>query len=245
MSPRRHALAVAGLVSAALAVPAGASAATTLQPGAKILTSAGSCTLNFEYTDGTSTYLGTAAHCANKTLEVVTDAAKVPFGKVWLRGNPNDPAADYAFIKVDPGALSRVSPAVKGAPQYPTGVSTAAQTNALDILRFSGFGIGFDLTALTQERRIGTLVTDNAETYQAIAPVLFGDSGGPVIQARTGKALGIVSRLCIGVCTTEGPTVEGVLAKAAARGLKLTLVTSSAPATPTPTQKLKGLLKRL
>jgi hypothetical protein len=41
----------------------------------------------------------------------------------------------------------------------------------------------------------------------------------------TGKALGIVSRLCAGACSEEGPTVQGILAKAASRGFSVTLRT--------------------
>ena len=40
------------------------------------------------------------------------------------------------------------------------------------------------------------------------------------------KALGIVSRLCgAGACSEEGPTVQGILAKAAAAGFPITLRT--------------------
>jgi hypothetical protein len=56
-------------------------------------------------------------------------------------------------------------------------------------------------------------------------PIHWGDSGGPLVHRRTGKALGIVSRLCIGACTEEGPTVQGILAKAASRGFTVTLKT--------------------
>ena len=41
----------------------------------------------------------------------------------------------------------------------------------------------------------------------------------------TGRALGIVSRLCAGTCSEEGPTVQGILAKAASRGFSVTLRT--------------------
>jgi hypothetical protein len=37
--------------------------------------------------------------------------------------------------------------------------------------------------------------------------------------------MGIVSRLCVGLCTEEGPTVQGILAKARARGFALALRT--------------------
>ena len=45
------------------------------------------------------------------------------------------------------------------------------------------------------------------------------------MHVKTGKALGIVSRLCAGACSEEGPTVQGILAKAAARGFPVTLRT--------------------
>ena len=65
----------------------------------------------------------------------------------------------------------------------------------------------------------------DAESHEVIAPLIFGDSGGPLVHVASGKAYGIVSRLCIGVCEEEGPTVEGLLAKAAARGFTVTLRT--------------------
>jgi hypothetical protein len=66
---------------------------------------------------------------------------------------------------------------------------------------------------------------DDAEIHTLTGPVLFGDSGGPFAHVRTGKALGIVSRLCVGLCSEEGPTVQGLLAKAAARGFVVTMKT--------------------
>ena len=41
----------------------------------------------------------------------------------------------------------------------------------------------------------------------------------------SGKALGIVSRLCAGACSEEGPTVQGIIAKAASRGFPVALLT--------------------
>jgi hypothetical protein len=217
---------VAALVAlASLTATASASAAGTLQPGAISQTDVGRCTLNFAYTDGASTYLGTAAHCVSAVGQEVRDADGAAFGDVAAVGNADQTATDWAFIKVRPAALGRVSPRVKGHPQYPTGVTTAAQTSTGDLLQLSGFGLGFELLPLTQEKRQGVLISDDPETYVTVAPLIFGDSGGPIVQVRTGRALGIVSRLCIGVCTEEGPTVEGILAKAAAAGLRLRLVT--------------------
>ena len=52
---------IASLATMALAIalPGAAQAAVTLQPGAYHETDAGSCTLNFAYTGGGKTYLGT------------------------------------------------------------------------------------------------------------------------------------------------------------------------------------------
>jgi hypothetical protein len=214
------------LATAALgAAPAAAQAAPTLQPGAYHETSAGSCTMNFVYTGGTKTYLGTAAHCVSRVGETVQDSEGTTFGKVAFIGDADVMEEDYAFIEVDAEDVSRVSPAMKGHPQYPTGVTTPGETSAGDVVQASGFGVGFGETKPTQEQRKAALSYDDAEIHTLTGPVLFGDSGGPFAHVKTGKALGIVSRLCLGVCSEEGPTVQGLLAKAAARGFVVTMKT--------------------
>lgn len=222
MQARRAALTTA-LATALLAVSAtGAAAAGTLQPGAQMQTDTGRCTMNFAYQDAAgSKYMGTAAHCVEGLGQTVSDADGDRFGTVAARGNPDVNAEDYAFVKVDEGRT--VDPSVKGSPQYPTGVTEPAETRTGDTLQASGFGLLFDLLPFTRERRVGLLISDDEAQYSAIVPVLFGDSGGPIVNTRTGKALGIVSRLCIGLCTAEGPTVQGAVAKAqpALPGLRL------------------------
>jgi hypothetical protein len=213
---------VASLVALA---PATAHAAATLQPGAYHTTPKGSCTLNFAYTDGASTYLGTAAHCANGVGDRAKDIDGVEFGTVTWRGDENDTAWDFAFIKVDPEDVSRVSAAVKGYPAYPKGFTVPADTTSGDSIQLSGYGMGYDTTKATQEQRTATFMFDDTSIYGVTGPIHWGDSGGPLVHRRTGKALGIVSRLCVGVCTEEGPTVQGILDKARSRGLSLTLRT--------------------
>jgi hypothetical protein len=70
------------------------------------------------------------------------------------------------------------------------------------------------------------LTADDDEAYSALATLIFGDSGGPLAHVPTGKALGTVSRLCIGLCQAEGPTVQGIVAKAAAQGFTVRLRTA-------------------
>lgn len=222
------ALAVAtGLVAGA---PAPAVAASDpIQPGVEIATTVGGCTLNFIY-DGTGSlagrvYGGTAAHCVSRVGEPVQLGTGETFGTVALIGNPDVSVQDYAFIEISPSAVGRVRAAMKGNPSYPTGVATAADTATGDLVQLSGYGVGFGLTGPTQERRVGVVSSDDAELHQVVAPLVFGDSGGPLVHVATGKAYGIVSRLCVGVCEEEGPTVEGLLAKAAARGFTVSLRT--------------------
>jgi hypothetical protein len=224
MKPRSFLL--PALVAMALALaPATAQAATTLQPGAYHETDAGSCTLNFVYTGGSSTYLGTAAHCVERVGQRVRDIEGTEFGSVAFIGDADVTEWDFAFIKVDTEDLGRVSAAVKGWPAYPKGSTVPSDTLIGDQIQLSGYGLGYGTTKTTQEQRTALHSFDDTELYAVNGPIHWGDSGGPLVHKRTGKALGIVSRLCIGACTEEGPTVQGILAKAAAKGFAVTLKT--------------------
>ena len=81
----------------------------------------------------------------------------------------------------------------------------------------------FFITSNTREGRWGTLSFDDDQLFGVVAPIFKGDSGGPVVHVPSGAALGIVSRICVGPCATEGPTVGGILAQLAGLGIPLTL----------------------
>lgn len=222
---RRIVTASLATMALAIALPGSATAAVTLQPGAYHETDAGSCTLNFAYSGGGKTYLGTAAHCVASIGQSVRDIDGTDFGKVAFIGDQNVTRWDFAFIEVDPEDLGRVSPAVKGHPTFPKGSTVAADTLTGDTIQLSGYGLGYDTTPATQEKRQAIMGFDDAELYDVSGPIHWGDSGGPLVHVKTGKALGIVSRLCAGACSEEGPTVQGILAKAAASGFPVTLRT--------------------
>jgi hypothetical protein len=222
---KRKLLYAVATLAVAAALPSTASAAVTLQPGAYHETDVGSCTLNFVYTGGGKTYLGTAAHCVSAIGQQVRDIDGTVFGKVAFIGDQNTTAWDFAFIEVDPEDLGRVSPAVKGWPAFPKGSTTPAETLVGDSIQLSGYGLGYDTTPATQEQRKAVMGTDDASTYSVSGPIHWGDSGGPLVHIGTGKALGIVSRLCAGTCSEEGPTVQGIVAKAASRGFSVSLRT--------------------
>ena len=222
---KRRSLALPVLVAFVLAVAPAAAHAVTLQPGAYHETDAGSCTLNFVYTAGSTTYLGTAAHCVDSIGQRVRDIDGIEFGSVAFIGDENSTAWDFAFIQVDAEDVSRTSAAVKGWPAYPKGSTVPADTVVGDQIQLSGYGLGYGTTKQTQEQRTAVFASDDTSIYRVNGPIHWGDSGGPLVHRFTGKALGIVSRLCIGPCTEEGPTVQGLLAKAASRGFTVTLKT--------------------
>jgi hypothetical protein len=222
---RRFITASLTAMALAIALPGAAQAAVTLQPGAYHETDAGSCTLNFAYSGSGKTYLGTAAHCVAQIGQRVRDIDGVEFGSVAFIGDQNTTAWDFAFVEVDAEDLARVSPAVKGHPAFPKGSTVPADTLTGDMIQLSGYGLGYGTTKPTQEQRQAVMGFDDASTYDVSGPIHWGDSGGPLVHIRTGKALGIVSRLCAGACSEEGPTVQGILAKAASRGFAVTLRT--------------------
>jgi hypothetical protein len=225
MTLRKTLTAAVAAIAIAAAAPTAAQAAVTLQPGAYHETDAGSCTLNFVYDGGGRTYLGTAAHCVDSIGQRVRDIEGTEFGSVAFIGDENSTEWDFAFIAVDAEDLGRVSPAVKGHATFPRGSTTPLETLTGDRIQLSGYGLGYDTTPTTQERRQAIMGFDDSELYTVTGPIHWGDSGGPLVHIGTGKALGIVSRLCAGTCSEEGPTVQGILAKAAARGFSVTLRT--------------------
>jgi hypothetical protein len=213
---RRTLLALA--LSAAL--PASAAAQETkIQPGAS---HGGFCTFNFIF-DGLGAnlgkvYIGTAAHCVEKVGEPAAIGDEPPFGKVAFIHDAELAETDYAFVEVDPAHVDRVDPALKGHPEIPSGFTVPDETAAGDIIQMSGYGIGFGETQPTQEQRQVVLQSDDEQLYTLSGPSVNGDSGGPFVHVKTSKALGIVSRYGFDTASTDtGPTVQGILAKAAAK----------------------------
>lgn len=223
---------LAVLVTAFVTSAAPAAAQDPIQPGDYMESGGSACTLNFVY-DGTGglagkVYLGTAAHCVSKVGDDVALEDGTVFGDVAMIGNEDTTVDDYAFVEVRSAYVGRVSPAVKGHPTLPRGgYTTYTETRTGDQIQQSGYGIGASITNVTREQRRSVLVFDDAE-YGGIAGFsIFGDSGGPYVHLPTGKAFGIVSRACIDICQEEGPTLEGLLAKATARGFTVRLRTVS------------------
>lgn len=218
------------LVPFALLLVLPASATTgTIQPGDHMTSHTG-CTLNFVF-DGVGalegrTFLGTAAHCVAEVGQPISSAPYASFGTVALIGDEGRARTDWALIEVKPDFERYVRPAMKGHPAFPTGVAFSTLTSPGDLVQLSGYGMVFGETTPTQEQRRAVLTFHEPMQHQVIGPVIYGDSGGPLVHVPTGGALGLHSRLCaVGACTEFGPTIEGVIAQAAAQGFTVALRT--------------------
>lgn len=213
-------------ICAALLVPVRATAAPTVLPGDEFTTSVGSCTLGFLVTGGGNTYFISAAHCFDHVGEnAVLDDGSV-IGQAAAIGNADATDTDWSLIQVPASRVADVGGAVRGHSDMPTAVTHHGDTATGDLLQHSGYGVPWFLLAELREKRVGVLMSDDGKVWSSVGPDTWGDSGGPVMMRNAKTALGLVSRLCIGVCTSEGPTVEGILPQAsAAVGSTLALVT--------------------
>jgi hypothetical protein len=211
-----------------LAGPTPAIAADPIQPGDLMQAGNTQCTLNFVYTGSGrlagNLYMGTNAHCVARVGQSVSDGRGRTWGRVAFIGNPNEVSRDFAFIQVLSSFRSLVRASVQGHPGTPRGVANASETGLGDRVLLSGYGLIYRPLELTREKRFGFLLSHSGSRYQAEAPTFFGDSGGPVVHARTGGALGIVAVICLGTCgLTSGPTVQNILRVASAQGFPVRL----------------------
>lgn len=228
MTHVRRGLAALGAVAMVLVAPARADAAS-IQPGDFMSSGGKSCTLGFVATSGADTFFLTAAHCVEPNAPVEL-ADRTILGDAVAEGDATTeiPAtsADWALVRVRPHLVANVVGAVRGTAGTPSGVALEGETGLGDLIKHSGYGLGFDMIDVTREQRYGVLVDQSDGEWASIGSDIFGDSGGPVIHVASGRALGLVSRLCIGTCTSLGPTIEGIFQQAADAGYQLTLRTA-------------------
>ena len=238
------------LLGGLLLAPASADPAPPayVQPGERVTSPSGQCTLNFVFDgvgdDAGNVYVGTAAHCVGGVGEAMSILGASGFGTVVYAGDPDwdvtagaDVPTDFALILVAPAHHAIVRADVKGIAGAPSGHTTAQETSTGDALQVSGYGLGFSAVGPTRERRAGLLLEDHARGYQAYLPTIFGDSGGPVVDLKTGKALGTISGIQAACCWFPevtyngaydyGPTVEGILGDLAAAGFDVALRTAA------------------
>lgn len=247
------ALALAAVTLAVVLVP-GAPAAppalAAIQPGGPFtefffpggITTA-HCTLGFILRDGSGTwYALTAAHCTSVGATPFLTATGGAYGVVVVDDDmPSEggPAGgmDVALIRINPSKVGLISPAVRG---YggPTGIATPATAAPGDALLLTGYNNGFGYRSPQQlnvnqlqyaQHGAGILSHFDGPNYHSIDSSVDGYSGGPVVMADDGQALGLVSatvgHVVVGVPGIDrGPTVAASLGRlSSVYGYALTL----------------------
>jgi len=210
---------VVGLMLLGSAPVASAGDADTIQPGDFIDVG---CTVSFVLDSDTddTVYMTTANHCVDEGQRISSDG--VEFGTVVYESDE----LDVALIEVDDEDASKVAAPVRGIPSAPSGFTNAEDTLPGEPLRLSGWGIPYGVTETTRENRGGVLVQDTSQRYFSETVVSFGDSGGPVVHALSGEAVGIVSGIgIVPPSTLAGPSMEGALDDLRANGWGVTLRT--------------------
>lgn len=232
------ALVAAGPASAARRAVAYAPAATaTIKPGVQTVTAGAQCTANFVYSDGTTVYLGQAAHCSSTGGNTATDGCttrSLPLGtKVSIQGarypgvmvynswvtmqqkrvrDANTCAYnDLALIKIDPRDAGRVNPSM---PFWggPTGLATGGTQVGDTVLSYGNSSLRLGISALSPKQGVSVGDTGGgwSTTVYTLTPGIPGDSGSGFLTA-DGKALGVLSTLAI--APLAGSNGVGNLAK--------------------------------
>jgi len=227
----------AGIMLAAIgafvtSLPAGA--APVIQPGSSLEFGNSFCTANWIYDGGGGPYIGAAAHCTTgvgQRVDLATGSLGSSIERIGTVAYVSS-ALDFLLVRLDSAVVPQVSAAMAGHPDIPTGVSTPSTAQQGDIIQFSGHGVVFDLTAPTQQQRVGVFNFFDGGNQYVIGPVTPGDSGGPVADVTDGnKAIGIVDTVGVTVAPEgvnvgeEGVAVYALLQDAAAHGFPISLRT--------------------
>lgn len=210
--------------------PAWGNVATArIRPGAEAVTSLGTCTFNFLFHDGAIAYVGTAAHCTESVGDRVATPGVGRFGTVVYDSDRDfdaDPLLDFTLVRIDDDKIRLAHPAMFGV-HAPTGLALAHDLNQGEALTLHGHGV---LVGETEASRLrgGVLVTATQTHYKADLPAVYGDSGAPLVETETGRAVGIISQygLDLPVPTTDkGPLLRHVLDELARNGYPVSLAT--------------------
>jgi hypothetical protein len=218
--------AVVTLATAALMLlPALASAwapagTATVHPGVQVFTAGAQCTSNFLFQEGSTVYLGQAAHCSGTGGQTETDgctSGSLPVGtpvevtgaskpgtlayNSWLTmqaAGESDPDTcaynDLALIQIDPTDTAKVNPSVPGF-GGPTGVGTAGDLGST-VFSYGNSELRGGVTKLSPKQ--GVVIQSEGGGWShivtALTPGIPGDSGSGFMN-ETGQAIGILSTL--------------------------------------------------
>ncbi len=196
--------------------PAGSA---TVHPGVMTFTDGAQCTSNFVFTDGSTVYLGQAAHCSgtgaatdtngctSKSLPIgtpvdVTGASRPGTAGLQLvdhdagqRRRPNANACAYndlALVKINPADVPKVNPSVPGF-GGPTGVGTVGGLGST-VYSYGNSELRGGVTKLSPKQGVIVQNEGNGWSHNAytVTPGIPGDSGSGFMNA-SGHAIGVLS----------------------------------------------------
>lgn len=214
-------------LAVALIAPAGSSAwapakTAAIHPGVQVFTEGAQCTSNFVFQEGSSVYLGQAAHCSGTGGQTETDgcsSGSLPLGtpvevkgatkpgtlvyNSWLTMQANgetDPDAcaynDFALIRLDPADVGSANPSVPGF-GGPTGLGTVGGL-ASTVYSYGNSELRGGVTMLSPKQ--GVVVQNEGGGWSHIVitltPGVPGDSGSGFFNGK-GEAFGVLSTLQI------------------------------------------------
>lgn len=212
-------------LSVALIVPAGSSAwapakTATVHPGVQAFTEGAQCTSNFVFQEGSSVFLGQAAHCSGTGGQTETDgcsSGSLPLGtpvevtgaskpgtlayNSWLTMQANgetDPDTcaynDFALVRLDPADVGRVNPSVPGF-GGPTAVGESGDLGST-VYSYGNSSLRTGITKLSPKQ--GVVVQNEGGDWSHIVvtltPGIPGDSGSGFFNG-SGEAFGVLSTL--------------------------------------------------
>lgn len=233
--PLAAALVAALLLPAAL--PAGAADApawgdvstSPIRPGSSL---GGYCTLNFVFADAAgNAYIGTAGHCTDDAGERVSTPGAGRFGTVVYDSDTYpgaDRDVDFSLIQIDAAKIGLTNPTLRTW-TGPSGSAERADLHVGTPVAFHGYGMGFGANEATRPRE-GVITSTTPTMYQADMVAVWGDSGAPIIELATGKAVGIVSHFNLfGLppTTDEGALMPFIFTELGRAGFDVALVTAA------------------
>ncbi len=211
-------------VSPATAAPTWAPAASApIHPGVQTVTNGSQCTANFVFTDGTTVYIGQAAHCAGTGAATDTngcEAATLPLGTPVTVGGATHPGTivysswvtmqalgeqdadacaynDLALVQLDPADAARVNPSI---PTWggPVGINTAGAPLLSRVYSYGNSSLRLGLTTLSPKTGVSLGDIGNGWEHEVatVTPGIPGDSGSAFLDAN-GRALGVLSTVAV------------------------------------------------
>ena len=211
-------------------------ASATIHPGVNTTTDGSSCTANFIYTNGSTVYIGQAAHCSgtdgntatdgctSHTLpegtQVQVDGASHPGVMVYnswaemQRRGETDPDTcafnDLALVQLDPADVANVNPSV---PFWggPTGLASSTSSGQ-KVVSYGNSILRAGISQLSPKEgySLGTTNGGWTQTVMTVTPGIPGDSGSGFMSG-SGQAFGVLSTLA--VLPIPGSNGVGSLAK--------------------------------